>query len=645
MSEITDFAGLTALIPGDPLNAEFLRTNILTIDRLLRVGAVTHRHDGHAALADPPQDEDTGPALLIDPVGGTIPADLGIYVGYTWLDADGGETILSDASLVSTEPGLVAPTTAPVLELDHAAGGLLANTYTYGVTVSDGLGGETPLGATAQITVPPGFATSQVEISGLTDILTETGGAEWRLYRARGAGNFTYLTSGSGDTVTDDNTLCPQCDQTPPIIGTTANTNKLIVTLPEADWPTGVASLRLYASIDGSFTGPSLLGTYLPADAGTDQEFTALALQDEQPPTVNLSLPGASLIDPDTELVDWHWKRAVATAADLPVGAEEGDVRLTLDDGLPHRYIDGAWGEWSLGGGGGSSADDPLVGRFDATGVPGAVDDTAPLVMTIPVTAGRVEAVRLSLYLTHPNCEEVKITVEAPDGTTAKVYDHAIDGIDLGTGNTSDATRFILDDLADEWISDVVADGPVGSYHSYNPQYGAGAGLAGPLSVFRHHPAEGDWTVTFEVQSGGDPGSVEGLTLIFDPAPVNVRGDVSKTATALAAAAQANLDVPLGLGYALYRVTTNRAARVRLYATVAQRAADTARAFATPPTGNHGVILDIETSAGQLFYALVPAPTGFSLEALPVPVVPVRITNLDVSTGDTTVTFTRVMVE
>src|SRR4051794_3420426 len=127
MSERTDFAGLVALALGEPLDNEFLGTNIRTIDRLLRIGAVTHRHDGHAALANPPQEEDTGPFLEIDTVGGAIPADLGIYVGYTWVDADDGETILSEATLISTEPGLVAPTIAPELALDHAAGGLLAN--------------------------------------------------------------------------------------------------------------------------------------------------------------------------------------------------------------------------------------------------------------------------------------------------------------------------------------------------------------------------------------------------------------------------------------------------------------------------------------------------------------------------------------
>jgi hypothetical protein len=357
MSELTTFAALTALLTGEPLDELFLRQNIWTIDRLLRIGAVTHRHDGHAAIANPPQDDGTGPVIEIDPLGGTIAADLAIYVGYTWVDADGGETIISDTSLVSTGSGLEAPTTAPTATLDHLAGGLMADTYTYGLTVSDGLGGETPLGSTVQVTVPPGFANSEIVLSDLDTILTETGGTEWRLYRAKGAGAFTYLTSGSGASVTDDNSLCPHCDEQPPPVGTTANTNLLRVTLPAAAWPTGVASLRLYASIDGSFAGASLLGEYLPADAGTVKEFTALAFQDGRPPAVNLSIPGADLIDPDTELLEFPWKRPVANAAALPmVGNTAGDVRETLDDHALHTWDGAAWVDLAGGGGGGATS-------------------------------------------------------------------------------------------------------------------------------------------------------------------------------------------------------------------------------------------------------------------------------------------------
>lgn len=410
MSELTDFAGLIALLSGEPLDERFLRDNILTIDRLLRVGAVTHRHDGHAGLADPPQADGSGPVLAIDPLTGTIPADLSIYVGYTWVDADGGETILSDASLISTGSGLEAPTTAPTATLDHIAGGLLADTFTYGVTVSDGLGGETPLGSTVQVTVPPGFANSEIVLSDLAAILTETGGVEWRLYRARGAGSFTYLTSGSGDTVTDDNTLCPHCDEQPPALGTTANTNKLSVTLPAAAWPTGVASLRLYASLDGSFAGAALLGEYLPADAGTTKDFVTLAFQDGTPPSMNLSLPGANLIDPDTELLEFPWKRPVADAAALPgVGNTDGDIRETLDDHTLHVWYAAAW--HAIGGGGGGGA------------------TTVPLDTHIPIW--QKGAVDVAWLRAHEVTSDDLVVVDEFTGAAATIGDgYARDGFD-----------------------------------------------------------------------------------------------------------------------------------------------------------------------------------------------------------------------
>lgn len=346
MSQDTPFAGLLRLSPGEPMDPRFLGDNIDIIDRMLQVGAVTHRHDAHAALANP--DPDVELAVEIDPDGGTIPADLTIYVGYTWVDADGGETALSADSLVSTAAGLVSPTDAPDAVVDHAAGDLTANTYTYGLTISDGLGGETELGSTVPVTVDPGYPNSQITLSGLAAILADSEGTEWRLYRARGAGPFVHITSGTGDTVTDDDSLCPHCDEQPPQVGTTANTNRLLVPLPDGPWPTGVASLRLYGSVDGSFQGACLLGTYLPADAGVVKAFTALTLESGQPPAVNRSLPGAHKIDPDTELVDWHWKRPVPLVADLPAEADEGDVRIVLDDGLPRVFLDDAWGLWTF---------------------------------------------------------------------------------------------------------------------------------------------------------------------------------------------------------------------------------------------------------------------------------------------------------
>jgi hypothetical protein len=87
MAEITPFAGLEALLPGEPLSSDGYRFQLLDrfiIDRLLRVGAVTHRHDQHVAMANPT----ATPVVSTAPTGGVIPANAAISVTYTLLDGD-----------------------------------------------------------------------------------------------------------------------------------------------------------------------------------------------------------------------------------------------------------------------------------------------------------------------------------------------------------------------------------------------------------------------------------------------------------------------------------------------------------------------------------------------------------------------------
>lgn len=59
-------------------------------------------------------------------------------------------------------------------------------------------------------------------------------------------------------------------------------------------------------------------------------------------------------------------------------------------------------------------------------------------------------------------------------------------------------------------------------------------------------------------------------------------------------------------GWRAYRIVTNRPARVRLYATAAQRDADVNRPIGTKPTGNHGRLLEVVTAIGLLDLVLSP---------------------------------------
>lgn len=331
----TTFAGITRLDPGESLaqdNYAFQSTDRDTIDKLLRVGAQSHHHDAHQALTH--AYPELAPAASVSPTGGTIASDLTITVGYTLVDADGGETTLNRTpALVSTPQGLTVPDTAPTPIGTYASGTLLAGSYAYALTVTDGAGGETMLGPFAEAVLDPGYASGRVTIYGLSAIAAIGGGPGWRLWRTVNGGPLALIATGTSDTVVDDGSLCPDTSVTPPNrTGATLATSKLTVTVP-AGQPPGAVSYALYATLDGSFQSPALLGAYPIASAGAAQEYTALALGRGSPPVVSRALPGANRINPDTDMIEFPWKRPAADAAALP-GFDNtiGDVRLVYGD-------------------------------------------------------------------------------------------------------------------------------------------------------------------------------------------------------------------------------------------------------------------------------------------------------------------------
>lgn len=369
----TTFAGLTRLDPGETLSVDgysFQHVDPRIIDRLLEIGAVGHRHDGHAALADP-TDVPTVSELV---GGGQILAGQTVWACYTLLDADGGETLPSPAQSVTTPAPLDSPNDSPSLALDTSAGTLLANSYMYAVTLTDGVGGETGLGPSAMIQRPPGPANARVVVSGLTAIATAAGAAGWRLWRSVGGGRYGFLAAGvtATDAYTDSGATSPDCTMNPPSRNTTSGVNQVRVVVPNTQ-PAGTVSFRIYLSDDGSFGSPALAGTYPIADAATNKDFPTLDPADGQPPTVSRSIPGAAKINAATDIFGLVWKPPVANAAALPsVGNTHGDVRATLDDNGLHMWgLDDAW--HSIGGGGGGA----LPGWTSLPYAANFVDDTA----------------------------------------------------------------------------------------------------------------------------------------------------------------------------------------------------------------------------------------------------------------------------
>jgi hypothetical protein len=295
----TPFAGLTRLNPNESLSTDgfsFQDQNIALIDYFIEL-ALTHRHDGAPALADP----FGAPSATVDTSGGAIPADITLHIGYTLVDAKGGETLLSDTDLVSTEPPFDAPASAPTAEVEYGIGNILIGSYYYGLTLLDAGGGESEMSPWTQVDRLPGDANARVNLSDLTTDFAETGAVAWRLYRSKPGSHFDLLAEGTLDTYTDDGSVPVDCDVHPPsnTSNTTNSTNKVTVVVPlgSAGVTPGAESFNLYASLDGSFVSPCLVGNFDTALAGTDIEILSLGFLRGSPPDVSTSKGGLPKID------------------------------------------------------------------------------------------------------------------------------------------------------------------------------------------------------------------------------------------------------------------------------------------------------------------------------------------------------------
>lgn len=328
MSQPTPFAGLTALTPGEPLSDNgfaFQWGDRFLIDRLLRLGAVTHVHDGHLGLGNPID----AAALANDSSGGTIPAGQTVYVTYTWLDANGGETLAATVASVTMLPSISDPLGAPDAVIDYTAGGLLAGTWSYALTLTDGLGGESALGPVVEVTVLPGSPTAQIDLGGMLAIMAAANpsgasGVGWRMWRQAESGPWYLIATGNGDTVTDSG-VAGDCTVAPPVASTLGGTNALGVNVPAPAGGTSPMPVQfaIYASKDGSFTSPALLGIYPIADAGVWKTFADLTVSQGAPPRANTSFPGASKIDALTE---------VDNLGIIAATPQAGDYTLALSD-------------------------------------------------------------------------------------------------------------------------------------------------------------------------------------------------------------------------------------------------------------------------------------------------------------------------
>lgn len=338
----TPFAGLEVLNSAqDPISSDgyyFTRVNPVITDALLRVGAVTHKHDGHAALANPA----LAPTLAALGAGGSLPSGLKIYVVYTLIDADGGETLPVAATSVTMPSGYHSPTSAATLT---AIGGTLTKgSFSYGLSITDGAGGETAIGPVATAYGSGGF-----RIGNLTAITTAAsggaGGAGWRIWRRQNGGQLYLIATGAAATNTfDDTGVAGDCTIAPPKVNTTSASNLLHVTVPGGQ-PSGTVQFAIYASANGVFNSPALLGVYPAADLGSVKSYTSLLVAIGSPPPVTRAYPGAANLNAETEINHLHWWKPVAdlTALGALGGNVDGDTRVTLDSHLVHMWDGSDW--------------------------------------------------------------------------------------------------------------------------------------------------------------------------------------------------------------------------------------------------------------------------------------------------------------
>ena len=133
--------------------------------------------------------------------------------------------------------------------------------------------------------------------------------------------------------------------------------------------------------------------------------------------------------------------------------------------------------------------------------------------------------------------------------------------------------------------------------------------ILGGTGITTASDAEGNITITASGGSG-----------------LQSRGTVTGTTSSLADAAEADLDITGFKSYALLTITTDRAARVRLYVSAATRTADASRAEGVDPTSDAGLIAEVITTGADTVI-ISPGAYGFNLESSPTTTIPCRVTN------------------
>ena len=105
------------------------------------------------------------------------------------------------------------------------------------------------------------------------------------------------------------------------------------------------------------------------------------------------------------------------------------------------------------------------------------------------------------------------------------------------------------------------------------------------------------------------PDKIELFNEAGNPLMIGVGGNrtaLEYITAAIAAGANLTDEIEWAPSVRIFRIATDIPARIRIYATEAQRDADVSRAIGTKPTGNHGRLFEFITAPGQLDWYLTP---------------------------------------
>lgn len=119
------------------------------------------------------------------------------------------------------------------------------------------------------------------------------------------------------------------------------------------------------------------------------------------------------------------------------------------------------------------------------------------------------------------------------------------------------------------------------------------------------------------------------------------RQTLTQTIT-VAAGSEASVNLALDKAFTIWKLSTNKAARIRLYATTADRTADESRAVGVAPAAGVGLITEVITTASLLSIPMTPPQLGASLESTPASNIAALIKNNGATSNvELTITWTR----